>query len=183
MFDNEKITEKLAVITGVPQGSILGPFLFLVYINDLPAVCSTKSEMAILADDTSLFQSGKQNLLTIQNGINEMRNWSAYNKLSINCSKCETISFGIAKPPALKIDNISIPDKFHCKYLGVHLDLQLKFREHIYVSKKLDRYCGLMYPNKCFSTFYDSYAKTIISYGLLLYESAHKKIWKVLTNL
>ena len=121
VFDNEGIPEKLHVNTGVPQGSILGPFLFLVYINDLPAVSSTKSKIVIFADDTSLFQSGKQNLLTIRNDTNEMTNWFACNKLSINSSKCETISFGTGKPPALmKIDNIIIPDKPHCKYLGVH---------------------------------------------------------------
>ena len=66
VFDNERITKKLPVMTGEPQGSILGTFLFLAYIKDLPAVCSTKSKIAIFADDTSLFQSGKHNLLTIQ---------------------------------------------------------------------------------------------------------------------
>ena len=179
VFDNERITEKHPVFTGVPQGSILWPFL-LIYINDVPVVCSTKSKIPMLADDTSLFfQSGKQNLLTIQNDINEMTTWFACNKLSINSSKCETISFGIGKPPALKIDNISIPDKPHCKYL-VHLDPQLNFREHIsYVDKKLNKFCGLMYrvrymyPIKCLST-YNSYAKTIISYGIIIYGSARK---------
>ena len=116
VFDNEKITKKLPVIAGVPEGSILGPFLCPVYINDLPAVCSTKNRIAMFFDDASLFQSGKQNLLRIQNDINEMTKWLACNKLSINSSKCETISFGIGKPPGLKIDNISITQKPHCKY-------------------------------------------------------------------
>ena len=71
----------------------------------MPAVCSTKSKIAIFADDTFLFQSGKQSLLTIQNDINEMTNRFACNKLSINSSKCETLSFGIGKPSALKIGN------------------------------------------------------------------------------
>ena len=119
MFDNERITElkELPVITGVPQGSILGPSVFLLYINDLRAVCSTKSKIPIFADDTSLFQSEKEKLLTIQNDINKLTNLFAYNKLSISSSKCET-SFGIGKFPALKIDNITIPDKHHCKYVG-----------------------------------------------------------------
>ena len=90
VFDNERTAEKLPVITGVPEGSILGTFLFIVYINDLPAVCSTKSKIAKFADDTSLFQSEKQNFLTIQNDINEMTNWFACNKLSINFSKSES---------------------------------------------------------------------------------------------
>ena len=181
VFDNERTTEKLPVITGVPQGSILGPFLFLVYINDLPAVCSMKSKIAIFADDNSLIQPRNQNMFLIKIDTNEMTNWFACNKLSINFSKCETISFSIGKPPALKIDNISNPDKPHCKYLGVQLEPELNFREHIsYVAKKLNKFCRLvyrgryMYPKKCLSTFYDSYAETIIRYGLLSYGSAHK---------
>ena len=96
VFDIERITEKLPVVTGVPQGSILGPFPFLVYINDLPAACSTKSRIAIFADDTSLFQSGKQTSLTVQNDLNEIRNWFACNKLTINSSKCETFHLASA---------------------------------------------------------------------------------------
>ena len=64
-----------------------------------------------------------------------MTNCFACNKLSLNSSKRETISFGIGKPPALKIDNISIPDKPH--YKGFHLDPRLSFREHI--SKKIEQ--------------------------------------------
>ena len=74
-----------------------------------------------------------------------------------------------------------MPDKPHWKYLGVHLDPQLHFCEHIsYVAKKLKKLCGLMYtvsymyPKKCLSTFYNSYAKTIISHDLLISGSAHK---------
>ena len=62
VFDNERFTEKLPVTTGVSQGSILESFLSLVYINDMADVSSTKSKIAILADNSSLFQSGKQNL-------------------------------------------------------------------------------------------------------------------------
>ena len=103
VFHNEIITEKLPVVSGVPQGSILGPFLFLVCNKDLPAVCSTKSKIAMFAEDTSLFQSGKETLLTIQNDENEMTRWFACNKVSINSSKCETILFCIGKLPGLKL--------------------------------------------------------------------------------
>ena len=60
-----------------------------------------------------------------------MTKWFACNKLSINSSRCETISFGNGTPPEMKVDNININDKHHCKYLGVHLDPQFNFREHI----------------------------------------------------
>ena len=79
--------------TGVPQGSILGPFLFLVYINDLPDVCQ-KSEVAIFADDTSIVKAGKTDDCSVQNELETLTDWFNYNKLSINTSKCESIPFG-----------------------------------------------------------------------------------------
>ena len=59
----------------------------------------------------------------------------ACNKFFINSSKCETISFGIGKPPGLKTDNICMPDKPHCNYLDVHLDPQFP-RKHQLRSNK-----------------------------------------------
>ena len=71
--------------------------------------------------------------------------------------------------------------KNHCKYLGLYIDSKLTFREHIkYVSKKLNKFCGLiyrvqyLYPVKCLLTFYESYAKSVSTYGLLFYGSACK---------
>ena len=71
--------------------------------------------------------------------------------------------------------------KTHCKYLGLYNDSKLTFREHIkYVSKKLNKFCGStyrvrdFYPSKCLLNFYESYAKSVITYGLLVYGSARK---------
>ena len=67
----------------------------------------------MFADDTSLFQSGKQKVLAIHSDKLEITNWCACSKLSINSPKSETISFVFDKPPGSKNDKINIPDKYH----------------------------------------------------------------------
>ena len=166
--------------TGVPQGSILGPFLFLVYINDLPDVCQ-KSEAAIFADDTSIVKAGKTDDCSMQNELETLTDWFNYNKLSINTSKCESISFGRMYQRQLTIMEKKISQKNCCKHLGLYIDPVLTFRDHInHVVNKLNKFCGLiyrvrdLYPIKALLSFYNSYAKSVISYGLIVYGRAAK---------
>ena len=166
--------------TGVPQGSIPGPFLFLVYINDLPDVCQ-KSEIAIFADDTSIGKAGKTHDCSVQNELETLTDWFNYNKLSINTSKCESISFGRMYQRQLPIMEKKISQKNCCKYLGLYIDPVLTFRDHInHVVNKLNKFCGLfyrvrdLYPIKALLSFYNSYAKSGISYGLIVYGRAAK---------
>ena len=77
--------------------------------------------------------------------------------------------------------NNTIPYKKSCKYLGIHLDSSLGFIHHIdYVVKKLNKFCGLIYriryfyDIKCLLMFYNSFAKTVICYGRLIYGTAAK---------
>ena len=81
----------------------------------------------------------------------------------------------------LRILSKELEYKNSCKYLGVHIDKNLRFREHIdHVVKKLNKFCGLiyrvrhLYPSKCLLMFYNSFAKSIITYELLLYGTAYK---------
>ena len=177
---NEIETDKLTVQTGVPQGSVLGPFLFLIYINDLPDSCE-KAEVAMFADDTTLIKSGKRVDPLLSQEINCVRDWFSSNKLTVNPEKCEAMCFGYGKPDTIKIGVSELNYKASCRYLGVHLDKKLLFREHIdYVVKKLNKFCGLIYrvrhfyPRKCLLMFYNSFAKSVICYGLLVYGSAAK---------
>ena len=136
VFDKKHFTEKLAVITGIQQGSKLHPFFSLIFIKNNPGAKSSISKMALFADDTSSFHSAKRYHLTFQNIMISTSNWLACNKLSIKTSKCETRSFGKRKLPKLIFANISIHTKPHGKYLGDYLDPKFKFCEHIsYVAK------------------------------------------------
>ena len=107
--------------------------------------------------------------------------WFCSNKLTVNIDKCESISFGMGKPENVEINGQRVEYKNACKYLGVYIDKNLKFREHIdYVVKKLKIICALiyrvrhLYPKSCLLLFYNSFAKSIIMYGILVYGSAAK---------
>ena len=182
------ISSKRRICTGVPQGSVLGPLLFLLYINDLHQVIED-SRIAMFDDDTTVLNAGDKTSPLITQDLKNMTNWFVSNKLTVNVDKCEAISFGCGKPDKVTILRNELPYQKTCKYLGLHLDGSLKFRERIdYVIKKLNKFCGLiyrvrhMYPRKCLLMFYISFAKSIICYGLIVYGSAAKSNLKKIEN-
>ena len=180
VYVNGNRSDIAKITTGVPQGSVLGPFLFLVYINDLPQILGNDNKMALFADDASIIKSEKTNC-NMQNDLDKICDWFNYNKMSLNTSKCETMSFGNNYQNTLTVQNEAMPRNTCCKYLGVLIDSKLTFRDHlIYVVKKLNKFCGLIYrvrdiyPIKCLLLFYNAYAKSVICYGLLVYGRAAK---------
>ena len=130
---------------GVPQGSILGPLLFVLYINSLPSVID--SEVFLYADDTAILVKG-DNFETIKEKLlSELRNvstWMIDHRLSLNVDKTKAMFFGTQNRLA-KINEESLPfedtsveivDQF--KYLGLILDCKLTFSKHVeYVCKKV----------------------------------------------
>ena len=124
-------SEWTEVASGVPRGSVLGPLLFLVYVNDLPEVvqCSVK----LFADDTKLYSrvSSTGEAALLQSDIQALSRWSNTWLISFNQSKCKILHLGQTNQGFpytmgdIPLDNTSVE-----KDLGVHIDTNLKFREH-----------------------------------------------------
>jgi hypothetical protein len=124
---------------GVPQGSVLGPLLFLIYINDLHRAISCGRTL-LFADDTSIFIRGKdpqelqeQSKIVLQN----LLNWCISNKLTINASKsCFMVFHSRNSTTHSAIKSIEIPGliiqrQYSTKFLGVTLDETLSWKEHV----------------------------------------------------
>jgi hypothetical protein len=138
---NGKLSRWRNISSGIPQGSILGPILFIIYINGLVEKCVEGSEIYLYADDAKLFRyiESEEHCKKLQEDLNNVKNWSDEWMLKLNIAKCKVMSYG-------RQLNYDFPYYVHEKEinyalqkvntindLGVIFDSQLKFDEHIYV--------------------------------------------------
>ena len=137
---NNITSASLPVTSGVPQGSILGPLLFLVFINDLPTQVS-HSQTFLYADDLELIHN---NLLEMQNDILALSQWSKVNKLSFNGKKTQLISFDYRRSqncrtdiPVLILDDHEIFLQKSVVDLGLSFSSNLAWSKHIWSSKSM----------------------------------------------
>ena len=148
-------SELLDVICGVPQGSILGPTLFIIYINDICNV-SNLVTFILFADDTNVFCAGDNKLeleCMLNRELAKLCKWFAVNKLSLNLSKTSYMLFR-NRPPDVDfnvfIEHERINRVHVTKFLGIYIDDKLNWKYHINtVRSKLSKVAAIIYRASC----------------------------------
>ena len=178
---NNYYSTEMAITCGVPQGSILGPFLFILYINDIFNI-SPNILPILFADDTNLFFKGKnlQNMKNIINSeLHHVNEWLVANKLSLNTDKTKFMVFSPSNKNShendinIRINNVEISQVNCIRFLGVIIDSKLNWADHINMIKtKVSKAIGIIYKtrkllDKCtLVTLYYSFVYPYLMYNI-----------------
>ena len=178
------------VRSGVPEGSVCGPLLFICLTADLPTLIQTNCIM--YADDIKLYHriTSHSDIELLQADLNRLSTWSAAWRLKLNPAKCHVISFSLRKSPILAtytLDGTTLQRRSEVRDLGVILDSKLTFAAHVdQTVAKANRMLGLIirsmqlsrrysraaFDHKTMLCTYYAHVRSIIEYGCVIWAGA-----------
>ena len=180
-----QVSSPLPVTSGVPQGSIIGPLLFVLYINDICDVCT--SFMKLYADDAKLYRNikSRQDVLSLQNDLNALFLWSKIWRMNFNISKCKFMS--ICRKVKIdfdySIDNNILSRVIEFNDLGITITSKLSWCENVKtVSSKahsmvgmIKRFVGFNSPIDVKRQLYLAHVRSILEYCSPMWSPNHVK--------
>lgn len=189
VYYNGSTSEQCSIDFGVPQGSVLGPLLFIIYMNDLPNAISD-CQVVLFADDTTIYHSGsnvEHMFEKVNSDLEHLSDWFRANKLSVNASKTKYML--ISRKPyilpehlKLQINSDHIERATDTKFLGLHIDQCLCWNVHAdYCAKKVSS--GLYALNSAkhhltrdhLRILYFSLIHPYLLYGNAIWGNSHQK--------
>jgi hypothetical protein len=204
---NGHVSDSALVVTGVPQGSVLGPVLFLIYINDIYNL-NTHSSISSFADDTALLNTNKnkeQAYRNVEADLSLIGDWFVENLLTLNATKSNHIDFSLKKDTEPLSSNLvmhscsflnplchcpQISKTEHVKYLGVTLDYRLDWRNQVdlIVHKLRAMICKMYYLRKIISLstlkiFYFAMCHSHLQYSVLCWGGTYRSILNPIIKL
>ena len=179
-----------AINTGVPQGSVLGPILFTLYVNDMANAIQLQPRL--FADDTNIFASGRDNDALIYDTnieLQKLHTWFKANRLKLSIEKTSYCIYSPKRNQPSHKTNVRIREDIkrssYVKYLSLTIDEKLTWEKHIEeLGSKIVRYASIfrkvrhLLPKMCLKSLYNAFIQCKIDYGVQIYGDASKKLIK-----
>ena len=195
-----EVSSETTVDSGVPQGTVLGPLLFLVHINDLPDCVA--SSVRLFADDCLIYRISKstQDRIALQQDLHNLEAWAADWGMRFNASKCYILSINNKSPTYYQLNDTFLKTVENNPYLGLLIAKDLKWATHIdKITKKASSTLGFIKRNlsqctkECKRSAYIALVRSTLEYGssvwdphlqkdILKLEKIQRKAARFITN-
>ncbi|XP_037045741.1 uncharacterized protein LOC119081106 [Bradysia coprophila] len=189
------VSESFEVTSGLPQGSHLGPLLFILYFDDVTKIL-VKADCGVFADDLKLYHavSSLADAVDLQKDIDAFEAWCHENRMAVNVSKCKVMSFYRVLEPvdfAYSIGGAVLTRVSQMVDLGVLLDTQLTFKPHVGVKVAkaysmlgfLKRLCAEFADVRCLTSLYSAHVRSHLEYASVVWSPSSEELSSVIESV